>query len=73
MVERGALEASPATRALLDQEESKLANEPRSSSMPRMSLLRIINRMSSQFEESFVKELNRKLNAIPKPAREGEA
>ena len=34
---------------------------------------RIINRMSSQFEESFVKELNRKLNAIPKPAREGEA
>lgn len=38
--------------------------------MPRMSLLRIINRMSSQFTEDFVKELNRKLNAIPKPNKE---
>ena len=73
MDEIGVLKACPAAWALLEQEVPKLANDPRSSSMPRMSLLRIINRMSSQFEESFVKELNRKLNAIPKPAMEGEA
>lgn len=73
MDEIGVLKACPEAWAILEQEVPKLAADPRSSSMPRMSLLRIINRMSSQFEESFVKELNRKLNAIPKPAGEGEA
>lgn len=70
MDEMGDLKACPEAWALLEQQVPKITGDPRGLSMPRMSLLRIINRMSSQFTEDFVKELNRKLNAIPKPNKE---
>ena len=70
MDEMGDLKACPEAWALLEQQVPKITGDPRGHSMPRMSLLRIINRMSSQFTEDFVKELNRKLNAIPKPNKE---
>lgn len=66
MDEMGVLAADPDAWALLEAEVPKITGDPRGLSMPRMSLLRIINRMSSQFTEDFVKELNRKLNQIPK-------
>ena len=66
MDEMGVLSADPDAWALLEAEVPKITGDPRGLSMPRMSLLRIINRMSSQFTEDFVKELNRKLNQIPK-------
>lgn len=66
MDEMGVLSADPEAWALLEAEVPQITGSPRSLAMPRMSLLRIINYMSSQFTEDFVKELNRKLNQIPK-------
>lgn len=66
MDEMGVLSADPDAWALLEAEVPQITGSPRSLAMPRMSLLRIINYMSSQFTEDFVKELNHKLNQIPK-------
>ena len=70
MDEIGELAACPEAWALLEQEVPMITGDPRGLSMPRMSLLRIINRISSQFTEDFVKDLNRKLNTIPKIIKE---
>lgn len=64
------LMASTEAWALLEAEIPRIISDPRSKRMPHMTLLRILNRVSGQFEEEFVKELNRKLNAIPKPGKE---
>ena len=37
-----------------------------------MGLIRVINRMPHKPDEDFLKELNRKLNAIPKKAEGGK-
>ena len=70
MDEMGDLKAAPEAWALLEKEVPQITGDPRSGKMPRMSLLRIINRISGQFEEEFVKELNRKLNEISKQKKE---
>lgn len=70
MDEMGVLQVAPEAWALLEKEVPQITGDPRSGKMPRMSLLRIINRISGQFEEKFVKELNRKLNEISKPKKE---
>lgn len=66
MDEIGVLKENGEAWSLLEQEVPQIANNPRSTSMTSMTLLRIINRMSSQFEESFIQDLNRKLNRIKK-------
>lgn len=67
MDEMGALSENPQVWALLETEVPQITDNPRSRSMPSMTLLRIINRISGQFTEEFVKQLNSKLNAIAKP------
>lgn len=66
MDEMGTLLANPEVLALLEQEVPQITSNPRNRTMPGISLLRVINRMSSHFSEDFVKELNHKLNAIAK-------
>ncbi len=66
MDEMGILQANEQVWQLLEQEVPQIANDPRSRLMPSITLLRVINRISGQFTEEYVKDLNRKLNAIPK-------
>lgn len=67
MDEMGALGENKQVWALLEAEVPQITENARSRSMPSMTLLRIINRISGQFTEEFVKQLNSKLNAIAKP------
>lgn len=60
------LSSNPEVWEFLNQEIPAITNNPRTMAMPAMTLLRIFNRMSGQFEEDFVKEINNKLNQIPK-------
>lgn len=66
MDEIGTLKNNPMAWQLLEKELPQITNDPRSCSMPSITLLRVINRMSGQFEENFVKELNSRLNQIKK-------
>ena len=66
MDEMGVLKENSEVWSLLEQEIPQVTKDPRAASMPSITLLRVINRMSGQFEESFVQDLNRKLNKIKK-------
>ena len=67
MDEMGDLMKSPEAWALLEQEVPRITSDPLTRILTYVTLLRKINTKSSQYSEDFVKELNRKLNAIPKP------
>src|SRR5699024_3838477 len=67
MDEMGDLMKSPEASALLEQEVPRVTSDPLTRILTYVTLLRNINTKSSQYSEDFVKELNRKLNAIPKP------
>ena len=58
----------PEAWELLQKEVPDLAGQRSQNS--GNSLLRMINRVSSKFTEDFVKDLNKKLNAIDKPAHQ---
>jgi len=66
MDEMGKLMENPQVWALLEQKLPQIANMPRNRIMPGISLLRLINRMSSLFDEDAVKQLNQDLNKIEK-------
>lgn len=66
MDEMGTLSANQEVWTLLEQEVPQVTSNPRAKMMPSITLLRVINRMSGQFEEEFIKQLNLKLNQIPK-------
>ena len=67
MDEMGDLMKSPEAWALLEQEVPRITSDPLTRILTYVTLLRKINTKSSQYSEDFVKELNRKLNTIPKP------
>ena len=52
--------------ALLEAELPSIAHDERSHKFRSMGLIRIINRMPHKPDEDFLKDLNRKLNTIPK-------
>ena len=52
--------------ALLETELPAIAHDERSRKYRSMGLIRIINRMPHKPDEDFLKDLNRKLNTIPK-------
>lgn len=66
MDEMGTLSANQEAWALLEQEVPQVTSNPRAKTMPSITLLRVINRMSGLFEEEFIKQLNLKLNQISK-------
>lgn len=66
MDEMGTLSANQEAWALLEQEVPQVTENPRAKTMPSITLLRVINRMSGLFEEEFIKQLNLKLNQISK-------
>lgn len=64
---------SPAAYALLEEALPSIAHDERSRKFRSMGLIRIINRMPQKPDEEFLKELNRKLSKIEKPAGEPRA
>lgn len=62
----GDLMASSEAWKILEKAVPRITGHPRATSMPGMTLFRIINRTSGAYEEAFIKELNRKLNAVKK-------
>lgn len=62
----GDLMASPEAWKILEKAVPRITGHPRATSMPGMTLFRIINRTSGAYEEAFIKELNRKLNTVKK-------
>jgi hypothetical protein len=62
----GELMENAEVRELLEQAIPQVVNNPRTKVMVKITLLRAINFVSGQFEEDYIKELNRKLNLIKK-------
>ena len=58
--------------ALLEAELPAVAHDERSRKYRSMGLIRVINRMPHKPDEDFLKELNRKLNAISKKTEGGK-
>jgi beta-galactosidase len=69
----GTLAGNPKIWSLLEEMLPQVTGNPRNRSMPRISLLRVLNRISGQLEEGFVKLVNQRLNRIRKPAGPEEA
>ena len=66
MDEMAVLSKNEKVWSLLEHEIPQITRDPRSKMAQTMTLLNIINRISGQFEESYIIDLNRKLNAISK-------
>ena len=62
----GVLMSNPEVWALLEEKIPQVVTNPRARLNVNMTLLRAINFMSGQFQEEYIIELNRKLNAIAK-------
>ncbi len=62
----GVLKENEAVWSLLEEMIPQVVGNPRVNVSTNMTLLRAINFMSGQFQEEYIIELNRKLNAIRK-------